>query len=313
MAKITKFNIKDPKTIVLEEERGLETRGRFEINKLVRDVYIEKEYDKAPTAPPPPFNGMQVSIAELNHKSMELYLARTFYFFCKAMRTIYKTNPTNLSPEELREISPKIVHISMKSLLEVDGRLYVLGHLRGDGSYGTGQIQSLLPAGGVNPKHLKHENPLLAALVDETVEETGVDLNLFNPNYKFDLIEEEDVGRVNMSMYARGLNLDFLLDNIGRNNKAIKEKGKKTEISGMALTPFDQLLISNIFNGESFERILCYVFDKDNPKKYQETNYKEFSEKQGLTEFLRPPTVAVFDAIVNMPGYMKHFREQSDL
>lgn len=335
MAKITRTGI-NPLVVPLHLERGLDTEGPFEIHELVRKVYQEKNYQNAPTSSSQglPFNGLQVSVADIAENPATIWLAPTRYYFCKAMSEVYKKNKDTLSAEELRKISPKIAHTSIKSLVKYDGKLHIPCHIRGKGAYGTGTILSVLAAGGIEPKHLNTPNPLLAALKDEIKEEIGIDdINLLNPNYAFDLYEEEEVGRVNFSMYAQNINLSFIMHNVMDNNKRIKDQGKKSEISGFALLPFDKpslrlicdryqiegiaLLpfekprLKDILNQDSFTKIPCYIFDSFDSEKIIETSYEEYSMGKKQRSFFRPITQATLVSIINDSNFMKYYQEQS--
>ncbi|MFC1801435.1 hypothetical protein ACFLZB_03145 [Nanoarchaeota archaeon] len=175
---------------------------------------------------------------------------------------------------------------------------------------------------------------ILAAIKDEICEELGIsDINLLNPNYTFDLYQEEEVGRVNLSMYSQGVDLSFILTNVKSNNKQIQEKGKRSEIAGLALMPFDKpslriicdryqidgvaLLpfdksgVTDILNQDSFSQIPCYVFDPNDPTKVIETSYEEYTKDQRQKDFFRPITQATLVSLLKDPKFMNYYQEQS--
>jgi len=321
MVKITKTNIIKPIVNVLDEERGLRTTGKFAINKLIREQYILNNYDSEPKtskeAAGNQFNGMQVSIADIKFNDpVTVLLAETRYFFCKAMSIFYKKHP-EISPEELRNISPKIAHASIKSLVEFTNLLYMPCHIRGEGAYGQGQILSVIAAGGISPADLLGKNPLISCLEREICKEVGIkDIDMIKPSYAFDLYEEEEVGRVNFSTYSQELTLDYLLLNFREANNSIFKQGKKSEVEGIALLPFDKRLLTSIMNKESLDKIPCYMYDPDNFAGLIETNYHEYLKGKGITnindaELFRPITVATNEAIINKQNFMKYYQKQS--
>ncbi len=321
VAKITKTNIINPIINILDEERGLKTTGKFEINRLIREEYIFNNYDSEPKTSKGvagnQFNGMQVSIADIEFNDIiTVLLAETRYFFCKAMGAFYKKHP-EISPEELRKISPKIAHTSIKSLVEFTNSLYIPCHIRGKGAYGQGQILSVIAAGGISPADLLVENPLISCLERETCKEIGIkDINTIKPSCSFDLYEEEEVGRVNFSTYSQELSLDYLLLNFRETNNNIFKQGKKSEVEGIALLPFDNILLTSIMNKESLDKIPCYMYDQDNFAELIETNYHEYLKEKNITNIkgvglFRPITSATAEAIITKKDFMESYQKQS--
>jgi hypothetical protein len=254
MAKVTISNISDIKLNVIDTERTQISQGDLAMHsKLVLD-YLKNQYNLKPknkgeatARGEQNFNGLSTSFPRISvyqnqngENIVSADIAPTRFLFKQSAINLNQNE--NLTLEQRMEISPQLANVSLIVPVKVKGEYFLMGQVKGN-AIGSGQIQGPLVAGGIDYKALHTENPLITSLQQECLEEVGMDLSYLNSTSFLFMTEESEVGSVNFSSIAQGVQLDNILSSY---EASVKNKLTKEELEVQALAKLPMQGISLI-------------------------------------------------------------------
>jgi hypothetical protein len=254
MANVSISNISDIKLNVIDIERTQISQGDLAMHpKLVQD-YLKNQYNLKPKNKTEAtargdtnFNGLSTSFPKISvyqnqngENIVSADIVPTRFLFKQSAINLNQNK--NLSLEERMGISPKLANVSLIVPVKIKGEYFLMGQVKGN-AIGSGQIQGPLVAGGIDYKALHKKNPLITALQQECLEEVGMDLSYLNSTSFLFMTQESEVGSVNFSSIAQGVQLDDILNCY---ETSVKNKLTKQELEVQALAKLPMQGISMI-------------------------------------------------------------------
>jgi hypothetical protein len=283
--------------LIVEVREDEKEYGEF--HPEIARTYVENGYDKAPKSKEERnergltggWNGLNTCFEEFEVKgvngkmTLQTKLAKTRYLVGQAMRdyvsNIEGNSERTLNEKEIQELSPNLANVSLVAPYRDGDKVYVIAQIKGGDTLGGGQVHACLVAGGVASKYLdssKYENPLIAALEGECSEEINLPLENLNPSsFKF-VVDEREIGNLNIGAIAQNVKLDEILEHYETYTKRKIRYGTDLEVAGLACIP-----INLEDGGLDYENVIAYIPSEEGLNKIE--NY-EIQGKRPFTKAL---------------------------
>jgi hypothetical protein len=240
------------------------------LQKALACLYTEKGYSAAPkssaeakAAGVKTFNGGVVALVDLRSVGVDggdvIFgdLVESRYLAGQAMRDYVEANPGMIEDDLLR-LSPKHLHVSLIAPVKVGGEYFLLSQIKGD-ALGEGQIHTGLIAGMVDAKYYGHDNPLVAALRQETSEELGLNLDDLGATSAVFLMDESELGYLNFAHVARRVSMDSVLESYDASVRDKLGGDEKLEVNGVSLLPVAGVALVPLEGAHGVRAVKCYT------------------------------------------------------
>jgi 8-oxo-dGTP pyrophosphatase MutT (NUDIX family) len=256
-----------------ESERTIYSKGSKAVPSEVVAKYIENRYDSAPKSKREAealgqgdYNELATSIPDFTivpsgfpRRSAIIFgsVYPTRYFLCKAVQDV--VSEKNLSYDEARKRSVKLLNVSLLELVEYHSRMHLIGQIRGDKVQGAGQVLAALSGGGVLASHLQSPNFLYQALYDETFEEIGISLTPENQTRFKIIVDESELGRMNIAATTTELSFDSILGSYEALSKEKIMAKQGLEVASLVLIPLEDIPYCTLDGSIGLRGLTCFT------------------------------------------------------
>ena len=243
------------------------------VDPRIQTCYLDNKFDQAPKSREEAdarnvkgFNALQSSCTgfEINMRDSEngsaiLDLSPSRYLLGEAYRKLVASG--TLSEADQLALHPRFLNVSAIAIVRHEGQYHLLAQVKGK-ALGGAQLHPALVAGGVEAKYLIEADPLRAALLGQTKEETGLTQDQLRTSPWVSIVDERSLGFVNVVSCALNTDFSTVAGQFERSMTKRLQAGAQLdqlEAKGIANLPIAGLSLVPLEKGPGFQSPHCLI------------------------------------------------------